>query len=62
MFPYHILSFTNSTELIDVTNELGHGVSSSILEKGSNAFKVLEQQRKELLIMLTGVNETKQES
>ena len=44
LYPYAIKSLTNSTRLITINNQLGHGVSASILEElaAENAFRVLE--------------------
>ena len=44
LYPYTIKSLTNSTKLITINNQLGHGVSASILEElgTENAFRVLE--------------------
>ena len=46
LYPYAIKSLTNSTKLITINNQLGHGVSASILEElaTENAFRVLENQ------------------
>ena len=46
LYPYAIKSLTNSTNLITINNQLGHGVSASILEELATeiAFQVLENQ------------------
>ena len=50
---------SNSTELIDICSKLGHGVSRSLLEElaTENAFKVVEQQEDNSLVMPLGMNE-----
>ena len=46
LYLYAIKSQTNSTKLIAINNQLGHGISASILEElaTENAFRVLENQ------------------
>ena len=55
MLPYTIKSLTNCTELIDICNKLGHGVSRSILEElaTENAFLVLGQQQEMMALETT---------
>ena len=54
MLPYTIKSLTNCTELIDIWNKFGHGVSRSILEELAtvNAFLVIDQQQENLVMPL----------
>ena len=54
MLPYTIKSLINCTELIDICNTLGHGVSRSILEElaTENAFLVIDQQQENLAMPL----------
>ena len=44
LYPYHIKSLTNNTELINITGRLGHGISYSLLEELSTeiAYQRLE--------------------
>ena len=57
LYPYAIKSLTNSTKLITINNQLGHGISASILEElaTENAFRVLENQL-ENSVLLHGVS------
>ena len=57
LYPYAIKSLTNSTKLITINNQLGHGVSASILEElaTENAFGVLENQLSNS-VLLNGVS------
>ena len=57
LYPYAIKSLTNSTKLITINNQLGHGVSASILEElaTENAFGVLENQLNNS-VLLNGVS------
>ena len=44
LYPYHIKSLTNNTELMNITGRLGHGISYSLLEELSTeiAYQRLE--------------------
>ena len=57
LYPYAIKSLTNSTKLITTNNQLGHGISASILEElaTENAFRVLENQLQDS-VLLHGVS------
>ena len=57
LYLYAIKSLTNSTRLITINNQLGHGVSASILEElaTENAFGVLENQLNNS-VLLNGVS------
>ena len=57
LYPYAIKSLTNSTKLITINNQLGHGISTSILEElaTENAFLVLENQLEDS-VLLHGVS------
>ena len=58
LYPYAIKSLTNSTKLITINNQLGHGISASILEEElatENAFRVLENQLEDS-VLLHGVS------
>ena len=57
LYPYAITSLTNSTKLITINNQLGHGISASILEElaTENAFRVLENQSEDS-VLLHGVS------
>ena len=46
LFPYNIKMLTNNTELINMTNKLGHGISYTLLEEleTENAYKIISQQ------------------
>ena len=59
MFPYTIKTLCNSTELIEICNKLGHGISRSALEElaTEHAFKIMEQQQVNNLVMPLGMNE-----
>ena len=54
LYPYAIKSLTNSTRLITINNQLGHGVSASILEElaAENAFRVLENQLDNTVLLM----------
>ena len=47
LYPYTIKTLTNRTELINLTNRLGHGISYSMLEEmeTENAYRVLWMKR-----------------
>ena len=57
LYPYAIKTHANSTKLITISNQLGHGVSASILEvlATENAIRVLENQL-DNSVLLNGVS------
>ena len=57
LYPFAIKSLTNSTKLITINNQLGHGISASILEElaTENAFHVFENQLEDS-VLLHGVS------
>ena len=59
LYPYAVKSLTNSTKLITINNQLGHGISASILEglATENAFRVLENQLEDSVLLPSVSNE-----
>ena len=57
LYPYAIKSLTNSTKLITINNQLGHGVSASILEElaTENTFRVSENQLDNSILLMKDV-------
>ena len=52
LYPYAIKTLTNCTELITVTNRLGHGISYTLLEEmgTENAYKVIGKQQSGIIV------------
>ena len=63
LYPTVIKSLTNCTELIDITNRLGHGhgVSRSILEEmlTENAYKILNERSTDSVVIPRVIQENK---
>ena len=59
LLPSVIKTLTNNTEIINIINRLGHGVSYSILSKmhTENAFRIQKQQLDEIDIPEDNVKE-----
>ena len=53
LLPTMVKSLTNNTEIINILNKLGHGISYTLLMESQteNAFKIVEQQADECLII-----------
>ena len=52
LFPQAIKTLTNNTELISITNKLGHGVCYSILQElaTENAYRISNQQESGVIL------------